>query len=206
MKWTIWLEAMTGWGEVDGEAVSITLLCWRPRRTTSGCPSQRRNRWLPDCRRRWLDPHSIPMENGRPTSIGIGGRHQAGFTGDFVGMRRCDQSAPLFLGHHPYAALAEKERSLIAERTRAALDAKRPRARCSATGSIWRKPVRWATRPNRKAADDFARNVLPMVGQIQAAGIRSVRGVAKALNDRGIRTARGGAWHNSTVRNLLAGA
>jgi hypothetical protein len=24
------------------------------------------------------------------------------------------------------------------------------------------------------------------------------------LNDRGVRTARGGAWHNSTVRNLLA--
>jgi hypothetical protein len=26
----------------------------------------------------------------------------------------------------------------------------------------------------------------------------------KALNNRGIRTARGGAWHDSTVRNLLA--
>jgi hypothetical protein len=26
-----------------------------------------------------------------------------------------------------------------------------------------------------------------------------------ALNDRGVRTARGGAWHDSTVRNLLAG-
>jgi hypothetical protein len=27
-----------------------------------------------------------------------------------------------------------------------------------------------------------------------------------ALNDRGVRTARGGAWHDSTVRNLLARA
>jgi hypothetical protein len=29
---------------------------------------------------------------------------------------------------------------------------------------------------------------------------------ANALNNRGVRTARGGAWHNSTVRNLLARA
>jgi hypothetical protein len=28
--------------------------------------------------------------------------------------------------------------------------------------------------------------------------------IAVALNDRGVRTARGGRWHVSTVRNLLA--
>jgi hypothetical protein len=28
------------------------------------------------------------------------------------------------------------------------------------------------------------------------------RAIATALNDRGVRTARGGAWHDSTVRNL----
>ena len=44
----------------------------------------------------------------------------------------------------------------------------------------------------------------PVVRQIQAAGVTSLQGIADALNDRGIRTARGGAWHNSTVRNLLA--
>jgi len=32
------------------------------------------------------------------------------------------------------------------------------------------------------------------------------RAIAAALNDRGVRTARGGAWHDSTVRNLLARA
>ena len=31
-----------------------------------------------------------------------------------------------------------------------------------------------------------------------------LQSIANALNDRGVRTARGGAWHNSTVRNLLA--
>jgi hypothetical protein len=41
---------------------------------------------------------------------------------------------------------------------------------------------------------------------MQANGVTDHRSLAAALNDRGIRTARGGAWHNSTVRNLLARA
>ena len=57
---------------------------------------------------------------------------------------------------------------------------------------------------NRQAADSFAANVLPIVRQIQAAGATTFRAIAVALNDRGVRTARGGSWHDSTVRNLLA--
>ena len=59
---------------------------------------------------------------------------------------------------------------------------------------------------NRVAADGFAANVLPIVRQIQAAGATTHRAIAAALNARGIRTARGGAWHDSTVRNLLGRA
>jgi hypothetical protein len=36
--------------------------------------------------------------------------------------------------------------------------------------------------------------------------VLALQNIANALNDRGVRTARGGAWHNSTVRNLLARA
>jgi hypothetical protein len=36
------------------------------------------------------------------------------------------------------------------------------------------------------------------------AGATTKHAIAAALNARGIRTARGGAWHDSTVRNLLA--
>ncbi len=56
---------------------------------------------------------------------------------------------------------------------------------------------------NRAAADAFAANVLPIVRQIQASGATTPRAIAAELNARGIRTARGGAWHDSTVRNLL---
>jgi Recombinase len=59
---------------------------------------------------------------------------------------------------------------------------------------------------SREAADAFAANVLPIVRQIQAVGVTTFRAIAAALNDRGVRTARGGAWHDSTVRNLLARA
>jgi Recombinase len=57
---------------------------------------------------------------------------------------------------------------------------------------------------NRAAAEAFAANVLPVVRQIQATGATTSRAIAAALNARGIRTARGGAWYDSTVRNLLA--
>jgi DNA invertase Pin-like site-specific DNA recombinase len=103
---------------------------------------------------------------------------------------------------HLYAALAEKERALISARTKAALAAKKaqgvklgnPRAAAAAVK---------AHAANRAGADQFAANVLPILREIQASGLTTLRDLAGALNARGIRTARGGAWHSSTVRNLL---
>ena len=57
---------------------------------------------------------------------------------------------------------------------------------------------------NRAAADAFAANVLPIVRQIEASGVKGHRAIAAALNARWVRTARGGDWHATTVRNLLA--
>jgi DNA invertase Pin-like site-specific DNA recombinase len=107
---------------------------------------------------------------------------------------------------HIYAALAEKERALIATRTRAALAQKK--ARGALLGNRTNLPNAQAkgVAANREAADAFAANVLPIVRQIQAAGAITYRAIAAALNNRGVRTARGGAWHDSTVRNLLARA
>jgi DNA invertase Pin-like site-specific DNA recombinase len=95
---------------------------------------------------------------------------------------------------------------LIAERTKAALAQKK--AQGAVLGNRTNLPDAQAkgVAANRVAADSFAANVLPIVRQIQAAGATTFRAIAKALNDRGVRTARGGAWHDSTVRNLLARA
>ena len=107
---------------------------------------------------------------------------------------------------HLYAALAQKERALIAERTKAALAQKK--AQGAVLGNRTNLPDAQAkgVAANREAADAFAANVLPIVRQIQAAGATTFRAIAAALNDRGVRTARGGTWHDSTVRNLLARA
>jgi DNA invertase Pin-like site-specific DNA recombinase len=105
---------------------------------------------------------------------------------------------------HLYAALAQKERALIAERTKAALAQKK--AQGAVLGNRTNLPDAQAkgVAANREAADAFAANVLPIVRQIRAAGATTFRAIATALNDRGVRTARGGSWHDSTVRNLLA--
>jgi hypothetical protein len=52
-------------------------------------------------------------------------------------------------------------------------------------------------------ADQFAANVLPILQELRASGARGYGSIASVLNQRGIRTARGGQWHVSTVRNLL---
>jgi hypothetical protein len=52
-------------------------------------------------------------------------------------------------------------------------------------------------------AAEFAETVLPIVASLQKAGVTSFRGIAAALNGRGVRTVRGGHWQVSNVRNLL---
>jgi hypothetical protein len=47
------------------------------------------------------------------------------------------------------------------------------------------------------------RNVLPVIREIQASGVKSLRGVARALAARGIATARGGAWTPVQVSAIL---
>jgi DNA invertase Pin-like site-specific DNA recombinase len=103
---------------------------------------------------------------------------------------------------HLYAALAEKERALISARTKAALAVKKMAGAKLGNPRAAEAAVK-AHAANRAAADQFAGNVLPIVREIQAAGITSLGGIAGALNARGVRTARGGTWHSSTVRNLL---
>jgi DNA invertase Pin-like site-specific DNA recombinase len=107
---------------------------------------------------------------------------------------------------HLYAALAEKERRLISERTKAALAAKRasgiklgnPRNIAQA-GELGRS-VQVAT------ADEFVAGVMPIIEGIRNTGATTLESITQALNQRGIRPARGGRWYASSVANLLARA
>jgi len=106
---------------------------------------------------------------------------------------------------HIHAAVAEKERALISKRTRDALAAKR--ARGEPMGSVNIEQVAVAGRATVMAnAGARAKNLLPVAKSIQDSGITTLAGIAAALNARGIGTPRGGSWHASSVRNLLARA
>lgn len=104
---------------------------------------------------------------------------------------------------HVYAALAEKERTLIAARTRAALAAKKAR------GERLGNPVNLGEAggrgrdAQRATADAFAARLAPIIESIRAQGARSNRRIAAALNARGERTARGGEWYDVTVANIV---
>ena len=87
---------------------------------------------------------------------------------------------------HLYAALAEKERSLISQRTRDALKA--AKARGVVLGNLNLADVRKRAVASTKAeADRFAKNVGPVIREIQSSGVASHRGIARALNARGVR-------------------
>ena len=107
---------------------------------------------------------------------------------------------------HLYAAWAEKERRLISERTKAALAAKK------ATGAKLGNPHDLGSAGIRgrqmqsAAADEFVAGLLPLVRAIQNSGADTLEAITGALNDRGVRPARGTRWYVSSVSNLLARA
>src|SRR5882757_2262434 len=105
---------------------------------------------------------------------------------------------------HLYAALAEKERRMISERTKAALAAKK------AAGAVLGNPHNLAQAGNLgravliEGADRFVESLVPVVQTIRSEGATTLRAMAQALNRRGFKSARGGTWHPSSVANLLS--
>ena len=92
---------------------------------------------------------------------------------------------------HLYATLAEKERAVISQRTKAALAA--AKARGQALGNPRLSEARAIANAAHKAeADAHTAIVAPAIREAQAAGAKSLRQIAAALNGRGIATARGG--------------
>jgi DNA invertase Pin-like site-specific DNA recombinase len=106
-----------------------------------------------------------------------------------------------------YAAMAQKERELISERTKAALAAAKARGRLLG-GDRGYRPAHGpdsgaAAVARREAAGQTAHRLLIDVDVLR--GRRgSNRELARALNERGIPTPRGGeTWTHTTVSRLL---
>ena len=57
---------------------------------------------------------------------------------------------------------------------------------------------------NRATADRFAHQIRPVITDLRASGITSIRALAEALNKRQVPTAGGGKqWHVQTVHRLI---
>jgi hypothetical protein len=52
-------------------------------------------------------------------------------------------------------------------------------------------------------ADEFAKDLTPVLQSVRANGAITLASMAMELNRRGVKSARGGQWHRSSVRNLL---
>jgi DNA invertase Pin-like site-specific DNA recombinase len=112
------------------------------------------------------------------------------------------------------AVIAQREGDEISRRTKQALAIKREQLR--AKGERLGNPNGAAALVRagrgsaaggaaaRRIADSHAAMLQPVVERMKGEGIVSLGAIARALNDEGMRTPRGGSWHASSVRNLLA--
>ena len=116
---------------------------------------------------------------------------------------------------HIMAAMAEHEAKAISARTKAALAVAKARgvklggsrtlangevfaiASTAGRGAVASAKVRTASAARRTA------DLLPVVEAIRAEGLSSLREIASALNQRGIRAARGGRWSAVQVSRIL---
>lgn len=93
---------------------------------------------------------------------------------------------------HIYAAVAEKERRMIGERTKQALAA--ARARGVVLGNAKQAQA------NADVADDFAETIRPHLALVINL---SLTRIAAYLNGQNVATPTGGKWQSETVRRLL---
>ena len=108
---------------------------------------------------------------------------------------------------HILAAVAENEREMISQRTKAALSAAKERGQRLGFSphpkEVLEKAVEKSVYSNQGKAHQFAKNILPIIRDIQNAGIVSYKGIAEALNARGVRSARGGRWYAQSVKSVI---
>lgn len=106
------------------------------------------------------------------------------------------------------ALVAEQERRAISKRTKEALAAAKARGvklGCPLGAAHLRQYGNdLAVKAVKEQADSRASSLLATVEAIRAESHTSLREIAEELNRRCISTPRGGRWHASSVKNLLA--
>jgi DNA invertase Pin-like site-specific DNA recombinase len=106
------------------------------------------------------------------------------------------------------AVLAQQESAMIGERTRAAMQAKKAQGATFGNPN-GAEPLRRAGKGNaaaceaqRAAALSRAIDLSDILEDVEAAGHTTLAAIASELNQRGIKTARGGRWHPNSIARL----
>lgn len=100
------------------------------------------------------------------------------------------------------ALVAQRERELISERTKAALQmAKQRGVKLGAVNP--ERQVKLMNTGARRAKEEFAARILPIIREIQSTGVTTLQGVADCLNLRGVRTRRGCQFSPTQIHLLL---
>lgn len=118
---------------------------------------------------------------------------------DFVA---CDMPNADKLSVGIIALLAQRERQLISERTKAGLAVAKQRGATLGNphaAEAWTKAV--SAIKARKA--EFAATALKTIKEIQGTGVETLAKIADCLNKRGEHTPRGGKWTATSVKRVL---
>ena len=107
------------------------------------------------------------------------------------------------------ALVAQQEAEAISKRTKEALQAAKRRGQVlgnpNGAAALHRaaKGNSAAVSAIKASADSHAADLKPVIESLHAEGVTSLGSIAAALNERSMRTPRGGSWHKTSVKNLL---
>lgn len=102
---------------------------------------------------------------------------------------------------HIIAAMAEYEKDVISQRTRAALEAARRRGVTLGNPNVKLQSSKGVA-ANKQVADDFARRLMETVEALRQSGVTTYSRIALLLQASGVKTQRGGEWSAAGVRNI----
>ena len=103
---------------------------------------------------------------------------------------------------HIYAAVAEKERSMISERTKSALAAAKARGVKLGNPRNIEGASRLGGDARRRLQEGFDAKIWPHIAVLRLPGM-SLKDIADALNDANVAAYRGGRWHPETVASVI---
>jgi DNA invertase Pin-like site-specific DNA recombinase len=109
---------------------------------------------------------------------------------------------------HILAAVAEHEAKAISTRTKDALAAAKARGKRLGGDrgnlpAVAKKGAKASVAARIAKADNRSSDLLPIIEELKAAGVVSLRQIAAGLNAKGIRTARGAAWSAVQVQRVM---